>query len=520
MLSLPCLSIHLFLLVAACLAQEVNYTCPNPAVYFTENHGPFSAGRFNLSYQRPPQHCRTFNLSEVEDAVSSLKSHISDPDLSRLFENAFPNTLDTAIRWHGFAGNNSQEELTFVITGDINAMWLRDSSNQLQSYSSLLKANSSSDSLASLYRGVINLQSRYINTSPHCNSFQPPPESGVEPAVNGFAATDVVFPPVTNTTVFECKYELDSLAAFLQVSYNYYNATSDLDFFDRFQWVDTVQTIMNTVLNLTLGTYDSEGRVLDQPYTWNRTANSATESVSNLYRGNPVVGGTGLIRSFFRPSDDSCIYQLFIPANMMFSHYLGLCADIMQSLQNPVAATLASSMRNLSATIRAAIQAHGIYHMRGDHRVYAYEVDGYGSYNTMDDANIPSLLSAPFFGYDAATDPVYQTTRRLLLSPANSYYMRGPVLNATGGPHVSFGHAWPMASIVRILTSGDDDEIRTELRQLVSSTDGLGLIHESVNSWNTSDWTRPWFSWANGLFGQMVLDLAGRKPYLLTESYQ
>jgi uncharacterized protein len=510
-------------LATTSLAQQVNYTCPNPAVYFTEYHEPFSAGRFNLSYQRPPGHCRTFNLSDVEDTVQAVKTQIADPDLSRLFENAFPNTLDTAIKWHGFAANNSEEELTFVITGDINAMWLRDSSNQLQSYLSLLHADSSSTSLASLYRGVINLQSRYINTSPHCNSFQPPVESGVQPAVNSFAATDVVFPDVTNTTVFECKYELDSLAAFLEVSYNYYNATEDLDFFNRFQWVDTVQTIMNTVLGLTNGTYGPDGRVLDQPYTWNRTANSATESVSNLYRGNPVVGGTGLIRSFFRPSDDSCTYQLFIPANMMFSYYLDLCADIMQGLQNPVAASVAASMKGLSSSIRAAIDNYGLYRMLGSGNsnatIFAYEVDGYGSYNIMDDANIPSLLSAPFFGYDI-NDPTYQATRQVILSASNSYYMRGPVLNAVGGPHVSFGHAWPMASIVRILTSTDDDEIRGELRQLVSSTDGLGLIHESVNSWNVSDWSRPWFSWANGLFGQMILDLQQRRPELLGESYQ
>jgi uncharacterized protein len=203
----------------------------------------------------------------MEDVVNQVKSEIADPDLSRLFENAFPYTFDTTIKWHGYAQNNSEEELTFIITGDINAMWLRDSSNQLQSYLSLFKPDGGFDSLASLYRGVINLQSRYINTSPHCNSFQPPTESSIEPAVNSFAETDVVYPPVSNLSVFECKYEFDSLAAFLEVSHNYYNSTSDLDFFNRYQWVDTIQTILNTVLNLTSGTYSSDGRVLPSPYT-------------------------------------------------------------------------------------------------------------------------------------------------------------------------------------------------------------------------------------------------------------
>ena len=534
---------HFLVLAAWTAAQDFNGTCPDLAVYYTEQHGPASSGRYNLSYQRPPLPCRTFNSSDVEDTVNRVKADIADADLSRLFENAFPNTVDTAIKWHGRATNNSDEELTFVITGDINAMWLRDSSNQLQSYLSLLKPNGDFDSMASLYRGCINLQSRYITTSPFCNSFQPPPESGIKPAVNSFAETDVAFPKVSNTSVFECKYELDSLAAFLLISHNYYNATSDLDFYNRFQWVDTIQTIMNTVSSLQSGTYDTDGRVIEPPYTWNRTADSSTESQSNKFRGNPVQGGTGLIRSFFRPADDSTTYQLFIPANAMFSHYLDLCADIMSQLQNPSAPRLAKQMKSLASQIQSAIQSHGVVTVNGQ-QIYGFEIDGYGSQNIMDDANIPSLLSLPFFGVPTS-DTTYQNTRSLLLSPSNPYYSRGPVISGIGSPHTSFGYAWPMASIVRILTSDNDDEIRDQLKTLVSSTDGLGLIHESVNSWNVSDWSvirnihhspsllqrsasylltphrsRPWFSWANGLFGQMILDLEDRKPYLLKESYQ
>ena len=507
-----------FLFLSLVVAQEVNLTCPNYLVYANEKHGPFSSGSYNMSYQRVDTRCRTFNSSAVEDAITQMKGKIADPDLFRLFENSFPNTFDTAIKWHGYAANNSAEELTFIITGDINAMWLRDSSNQLQSYLSLLEPSTEFDSIASLYRGCINLQSRYINTSPHCNSFQPPVESGIEIANNTSGNMDEVTPPYSNQSVFECKYELDSLAAFLEVSTNYYNATNDIDFFSQFQWVETIQTILTTVNNLTSGTYNESGYVLDQPYTFQRTATLATETLPNQGRGNPVRGGTGLIRSAFRPSDDSTIYQLFIPANMMFSYYLNTTAAIMSQLTHPLASSLTDEMTTLSSTIRSAIQSHGITSTATNTNIYAYELDGFGSHNIMDDANIPSLLSAPFFGY--ASDPTYLSTRDYILSANNSYLMRGPIINSIGGPHQSFGYAWPMASIVRILTSDDDDEIRSSLKEIVGSTDGYGLIHESVNSWNESDWTRQWFSWANGLFGQMVLDLGVRKEGLLEEMYQ
>ncbi|GAB1315990.1 hypothetical protein MFIFM68171_06200 [Madurella fahalii] len=475
-----------------------------------------------------------------------MKKVIKDPDLFRLFENCFPNTLDTAITWKGMAHGSEDEELTFITTGDIPAMWLRDSAHQLQSYASLLKPNASASSLASLFRGAIHLQARYILAAPHCNAFHAPPEADLAPATAPFltsGTSDYVMPPIpqpdpfstgsisqSNTsTVFECKYELDSLASFLQLCATYHSATGDTAFFGRAgggssgngnsSFLAAIRTIVETATELLGGTYNRDGSVALPPYQFQRYTSTATETLANGGAGNPVKGGTGMVRSAFRPSDDACIYQLFVPANMMFSRYLSACAGIVEAVGGD-ARGLAKRMRGLAEGIRKGVERYGRVDHRGYGRVYAYEVDGYGGAGLMDDANIPSLLSAPLFGYVDRDDPIYQNTRRFVLSEDNPYYMWGPVLNSTGGPHIGPGMAWPMGLIVRILTSDNDDEIVSSLKQLLSSTDGYGLMHESVNTHSESVWTRHWFSWANGLFGQMILDLNERKPHLLGLSYQ
>lgn len=494
-----------FIPLCAGVAMAVAQSCPDYSTYSQQRHAPFSTGRYQLSSMRPDPACRTFNSSDVEDVVARMESVIADPDLYRLFQNSYPNTLDTAIRWKGVAANNSAEELTFVITGDINAMWLRDSANQMQSYLPVLRASDSPDSIASLYRGVINLQARYLLTSPFCNSFQAPEESGIPPAANGAAAGDSVTPPYSPDRVFECKYELDSLAAFLEVSANYYNATGDVDFFGKFQWVAAVRAVLDVAKAMRTPTYGADGRVLASPYLFVRDTTRATETLANDGLGNPVANGTGLIRSAFRPSDDSTIFQLFVPANMMFARYLEPTAEIVARLGDKAPPRLAEEMSALARSLRQAIDTYGVVPLartpgstgaEGE-TIYAYEVDGFGSAVVMDDANIPSLLAAPFFGYLDRGDPTYQRTRKRILDDAgtvngNPYFMRGPVINSVGGPHVGPGAAWPMASIVRILTSDDGGEITTALREIVTSTDGYGLIHESVDTFDSGRWTRQW----------------------------
>ena len=265
-------------------------------------------------------------------------------------------------------------------------MWLRDSANQLQSYVSILRPNSSSGSLASLFRGAINLQARYISASPHCNAFQAPKEAGLH-IFNRFSSGDSVMPPYDPSIVFECKYELDSLAAFLQLSYDYYSRTHDAEFFTRFAWKAAVERLMEVVDELTGGTYADDGMVNDAPYQFTRHTSVATETLANNGLGSPVKGKTGMVRSAFRPSDDSCTYQLFVPANMMLARYLASCAEIME----PMDSHLARKMTTFAGNIRRGIEKYGRVKHPEFGEMYAYEVDGYGSSNLMVSDSCPPL---------------------------------------------------------------------------------------------------------------------------------
>ncbi|KAJ1325853.1 hypothetical protein MN608_09051 [Microdochium nivale] len=489
-------------------------SCPGYSSHAKKRNEPLSPFAYQLAYQRPSPECRTFNASAVEATIRRMKGQIFDLDLHRLFENTFPNTLDTCIRWRGHAANNTDEELTFIITGDINAMWIRDSANQIAPYKVILA--SAADDVASVFRGAINLQARYLVTSPYCNAFHPPPESGMN--TGGSPGSYRVTPSYDYNVVFTCNFELDDFGGFLQLSHDYYNRTGDADFFGKFQWIYAVQSILQTSREMQAPTYGPDGEWLEPVYTFQSQTMSSFGTLGNNGIGQPV-NATGMVRSPFRPSDDSATFEHQVPANMMLSRYLASCADIMDKLARAPAG-LADEMRAMAAQIAEAIAQHGVVKAPTGETIYAYEVDGFGSMTLMDDANVPSLLSAPYLGFVARDDPIYQATRRFVLGRKNPWWCAGKVINAVGSPHIRPGAAWPMASIIRIMTSDDDDEIRHVLTEILASTDGLGLIHESVDSNDAHHWTREWFTWANGLFGQMIMDLHDRKPHLLRESFQ
>ncbi|OCL07022.1 glycoside hydrolase family 125 protein [Glonium stellatum] len=484
---------------------------------------PYSQGPMELPFQRPSRHCRTFESPLVEQVIEYMNEKMVDKDLARIFENAFPNTLDTTVRWHVNGTEKKKAKIwgskskvdegkwegaqSFIVTGDINAEWLRDSTNQLAQYQILAKKDKT---IENLILGAINTQAEYVIGSPYCNAFQPPPPSGLNPTYTG--GEDAVHPVYEPSFVFECKYELDSLAHFLALTNQFYNHTGSTDFLTP-RWYLALETAMNVLKNQEKPTFDEEtGRFERNEYTFQRRTNTGTETLNLAGVGNPLNGGTGLIRSAFRPSDDATILGFFIPSNAMMAVELKRCATMLEKAGKK---KLATSLRNRGINIENGIWEHAVVHHKKYGPVFAFEVDGFGSSILMDDANLPSLLALPLLGFVDSSDKTYQNTRKMILERSgNPYFLEGDDFQGIGGPHIGLQHAWPMSVLVQAMTSDNDEEIEKCLK-MVRSSCKLGLVHESVNVNLVRDYTRSWFAWANSVFAQTILDLAQRKPHLL-----
>ncbi|EGX53450.1 hypothetical protein AOL_s00006g316 [Orbilia oligospora ATCC 24927] len=496
-------------------------SCPDYKDYSSRRHLPLSDGPLQLPFQRPVPECRSFRSNAVERVIRDMTTRLVDRDLARLFENCYPSTLDTTVRWHvtgeetenapvGFSGILGDEKVkgaqSFIVTGDINAEWLRDSTNQLAGYMPLLRKD---EKLKKLVWGAINTQAGYVIESPYCNAFQPPRGSHVKPANNG--QDDSVHPSYDYRAVFECKYEIDSLANFFSLANQYYAHTGDLSFVTE-RFLSAVESVFNVLEEQALGTFSSSGILQFPGYTFQRNTNIGTETLSLSGRGNPLNGNSSLIRSAFRPSDDACILQYFIPGNAFMSVELGRLSKLLADAKRKDHSNFASDW---SKRIADGVKAHGIVDDPVFGKVYAYEVDGYGSRIMMDDANLPSLLSLPKLGWTTVNDPVYQNTRKMILSrEGNPFFLEGPVFKGIGGPHIGLKHAWPMSLLMQAMTSDDDKEIMAAI-DAVKTVSRFGLINESVNVNRQGDYTRSWFAWANSVFAQAILDLAKRKPHLI-----
>ncbi|CAG8631734.1 13838_t:CDS:2 [Funneliformis mosseae] len=451
---------------------------------------------------RPKESERKFVSPIVEEVIKKITLNMKDKDLARLFENCWPNTLDTTIAW---TDDSKGYPRTFIVTGDIPAMWLRDSTNQIISYVPYAKDD---EKLCKLILGIIYMQAESIVKDPYANAYYAPPESKLSHPKNPWSTTDKSTPPSSNVT-WEKKWELDSLASFLKLSYHYWSHTKDNGFLTSNIWLEAVSTILNIMEKQQLGTMQEFGNAA---YMFSRLTRTTTETLMMEGIGAPVRR-TGLVKSQFRPSDDSTTFPFLIPANCLASVELSHLYEMIKCTSPDIA----KQANDLSRTIHDAIYSNAIISHKKFENVFAYEVDGYGSSNLMDDANIPSLLSLPYLGFIDKNDKTYLKTRELILSDWNKFWFGGEKLHGVGSPHTGLGYIWPMSLCMMILTSSNDLEILETLQIIKESTAMTGLMHESFFYNNPNNYTRPWFAWANGLFGETILHLAKEKPHLIID---
>lgn len=448
---------------------------------------------------------------------------MKDPDLAHLFRNAFPNTLDTTVRWHVDGKSKKAPKYTtgkdvgkwqgaqsFIVTGDIDAEWLRDSTNQLAQYQKLAAKD---PAIHTLILGAINTQAEYVIEAPYCNAFQPPRPSTLDPNYNGMQ--DHVHPAYEPNFVFECKYEIDSLANFLSLANQFYEYTKSTEFLTS-RWFLALERVLHVLDSQSESTFSPrDGQYQHNEYTFRRQATSGTETLNLGGIGNPLNSGTGLIRSAFRPSDDASTFGFFIPGNAMMAVELNRTAQMLKESKGLTDKDLPKALKGRSQKITEGIYTHGTVQHKVFGEVFAFEVDGYGSAALMDDANIPSLLALPLLGFVDNDNQIYQNTRKMILSQqGNPYYLTGPIFHGIGGPHIGVENAWPMSLLVQAMTSNDPKEIM-DCIDTVKNVSSLGLINESVNVLRGSDYTRSWFAWANSVFAQTILGLAESSPELI-----
>ena len=432
--------------------------------------------------QRPAANKRLYKSQAVEDEIVRVKQMLTNPKLAWMFENCFPNTLDTTIHYRTTDGQPD----TFVYTGDIHAMWLRDSGAQVWPYVQL--ANKDPE-LKKMLAGVINRQMKCIIIDPYANAFNDGPAGGEW-------MTDLTD---MKPELHERKWEIDSLCYPIRLAYQYWQVTGDTSVFGK-DWIQAIEAILRTFK-------EQQRKDGLGPYKFQRNTPKASDTVVNDGWGNPVKP-VGLIASQFRPSDDATIYQFLIPSNFFAVTSLRKAAEILTVVNHDP--KLAKECTDLANEVETAIKKYATYNHPEYGTIYAFEVDGYGGMNIMDDSNVPSLLAMPYLGDIDVNDPIYQNTRRFAWSDANPYFFKGTAGEGIGGPHVShvsMNMIWPMSIMMKAFTSQDDAEIQNCMQMLIDTDAGTGFMHESFYKDDANKFTREWFAWQNTLFGELVLKL-------------
>jgi uncharacterized protein len=411
----------------------------------------------------------------IEQALRRLDA-LGDPRFGRTMVRCLNDTLARTIR-------RMPDGTAFVVTGDIPAMWLRDSTTQLMPYLALVRDDAP---LQDLVIAVMRRQFQQIERDPYANAFN------AEPSGRAHDVDDLCEDP----WVWEEKYEVDSLAFPLLLAHRFWLATGRTDH------LALAARVTRVVIAVWRREQDHEGL---SPYRFVRQAGPHSDTLQNQGRGTPVAR-TGMTWSGFRPSDDACVHGYNVPANLCAAAALDGAAEMARHLSD---ADLADDATALAADLREGVLRHGIVRHPDFGSVYAYEVDGLGNTLLMDDANMPSLLSLPLVANIPTTDPRYLATRQFVLSPANPTWHRGTAAEGVGSPHTPDGYIWPIAIAVEGLTGNDTDDRLRALRVLTDTDAGTGAMHESFHKDDPYRFTRPWFSWANAMYAELALDVAG-----------
>ena len=431
---------------------------------------------------------RNFTSKAVEKVIAEVKNNIGNKELAWMFENCFPNTLDTTVDFDVTDGKPD----TYVITGDIDAMWLRDSSAQVWPYLPLCKED---DELKQLIQGVINRQTKCILKAPYANAFY---KNEHKKSAWHSDKTHM------QHGVHERKWEIDSLCYPIRLAHGYWKETGDTTPFDA-QWAIAMQLVIKT--------FQEQQRTDNKgPYSFNRKTDNATDTQPMGGYGYPVRPN-GLICSAFRPSDDATLFAYLIPSNLFAFESLAQLATVAKAAKQTIDTDAVDALMNQIVT---GVDNDGKIKHDKFGKIFAYEVNGYGGTNFMDDANVPSLLSLSYLIPSMHSDETYKNTRKFVLSKENPFFYKGKAGEGIGGPHVGADYIWPISIIMRGLTSTDDKEIKQCLDMLQHSHAGTGFMHEAFHKDDASKYTRSWFAWANTLFGEFIWKVYREKPELLS----
>ena len=432
--------------------------------------------------RRPAPEERLFVADAIEKKIAEVKKLLKDaPYLAWMFENCFPNTLDTTVHYSKTADGDDD---TFVYTGDIHAMWLRDSGAQVWPYVQFAKKD---EKIRHMVRGTILRQLKCICIDPYANAFNMGPTGSQWESDH----TDM------NPSLHERKYEIDSLCYPIRLAYYYWMVTGDDSIFKGQLWQEAIGKILQTFR-------EQQRKDNHGPYHFQRTTPQQYDTMSHGGYGNPMKP-VGLIASAFRPSDDATVLLYLIPSNFFAVTSLRKAAEVLTKVNGNT--QKAAECKALADEVDTALKQYAVNNHPKYGNIYAFEADGFGNQLLMDDANVPSLLAMAYLGDVRIDDPIYQNTRRYVWSEDNPYFFRGKAGEGIGGPHVGYDMVWPMSIMMRAFTSTNDEEIRQCIQMLVDTDAGTGFIHESFNKNDASDYTRPWFAWQNTLFGELILKL-------------